>query len=868
MVTSYLQASFSGGEVSPALYARVDSASYASWLKTACNFYVHPQGGASNRQGTAFMGQAKYENKPCRLIPFVLGEADSYVIELGDKYLRIFTSSGLLKKDGAVFELSTPYGAYELASVSYTQYAQTLFLAHPAYPPKRLTRQENGYFILEDLPLSCGPFMSFNTDSSRKLRLIKNNDTVVSEGVPARLSFQPKAYSHLFVQGYFNGTLFYSGMDYGLNLDLLVSEFNVGIGGGFKAYNDGGIMRIESPSDTGGDCNGMELIFLYRYSFYRDPELTVVQTLKGGSNKGEVINAGEDKFLLESNFDLFLPSHTDGRFCISQRLAPQEKSATMAYQDISDTIKSGGDWKLSTTGTWTGNFVLEFSKDAGNTWQEARSFSRSSGEENLSAFGNLEDSSDMYLLRLRGTDISGEMGFILQSEAFVQQGVAVVEKYISSRQVSVRIEQQFASEDFCENWAEGAFSPSAGYPSCVFVYQDRLGFAGTFKEPQTLWFSKTSSYYDFGHARGDLLDSDSFGVKLSGKSLNPIYSVIVSNKLLIFTGGSEWTLVATGGILTPYNIQVSQQSERGASRTRPFLVGNRTLYVQARGGVLRDFYYDYSSDSYTGNDLTILSKHLFFNKQIKEMAYQQEPDNLIWCILSDGTALTLTYVAEQNICAWTRHETKGNFKSVCVAASHGYDEVWFAVERNGKYFIERLVKRLSSKAPEDQIFLDACVSRKSEEMFTEVSGLEHLQGLEGICLLADGNWIADIDITDGKITLPSACKCVHIGLGYSAELATLPIYLAQLSLPYSRKYRTVSAMIKLLDSRGGRVGAEGQSFKEMGSASVEKMDIPRPLQTEDCEISLQADHRYFPSIIFRQPYPLPVTLLAVQVCLA
>ena len=63
-----LQPSFAGGEISPSLHGRVDSAAYGSWVKTARNFYVHPQGGASNRPGTLFMGEAKEAGKACRVI--------------------------------------------------------------------------------------------------------------------------------------------------------------------------------------------------------------------------------------------------------------------------------------------------------------------------------------------------------------------------------------------------------------------------------------------------------------------------------------------------------------------------------------------------------------------------------------------------------------------------------------------------------------------------------------------------------------------------------------------------------------------------------------------------------------------------------
>ena len=104
MVYHTAQPNFSGGEVSPHLYPRVDVASYGSWLKTACNFFVHPQGGASNRTGTAYVNTAKYADRNCRLLPFVLSEKEAYVLELGEQYIRIHTSAGTLLKEGEIYE--------------------------------------------------------------------------------------------------------------------------------------------------------------------------------------------------------------------------------------------------------------------------------------------------------------------------------------------------------------------------------------------------------------------------------------------------------------------------------------------------------------------------------------------------------------------------------------------------------------------------------------------------------------------------------------------------------------------------------------------------------------------------------------------
>lgn len=859
-----LQASFSGGEVSPSVQARIDSPAYSSWLKTARNFFVHPQGGASNRTGTVFMGQAKYADKPCRVIPFVLGENESYVLELGEKYLRIYTPGGqLLTADGTPYELATPYLAGEVAQINYAQYDQTLFLVHSNYPPKQLTRLTDGTFELKEVPLKYGPFMLSNTDESKKLRLIPYNEAASSDGVKATLTFQPIIYPNLAVLGYFNNVWFYSGKDYGLDIAALVSAFNQEFGAqGFCAVNLGGIIKIESPQANGGDCNGIQLALEYRNSFTRPAVLTVAQALSGGANKGELIPSGENKFLLESDFDFFQPGHTGGKFALTHAVESQYLTGTLGYQSVSKTLKSGGSWQLRTSGVWTGQLVLEKSADGGKTWKKVKYFSRADGEENFNALGHLEDTADMYYLRVSSNTLNGEAGFELQADAFIQEGIVTVEGYLNARQAVVRTERQVAFPDWTDDWAEGSFSPLSGYPACVFFYQDRLGLAGTRREAQTVWFSKTGVHCDFGHSRDNLAANDAISVNLSGKKLNAIHGAAVCGRLMLFTAGSEWTL-SSSGALTPTNIQVAQQGERGASRTAPILVGNRALFVQARGGCVRDLFYDYNTAAYIGNDLTLLAKHLFFNREVAELCYQQEPDNLVWCVLDDGTVLTLTYLPEQNLCAWTRHDTQGLFKSLCCVPNRGYDEVWFVVARQNGYFVERLARRLASKEPQDQVFLDASVSLKSETPFTRLGGLSHLEGL-CVGVLADGNVLSPQVVKNGEITLPRAVTCAHAGLLFTAELATLPPALAYADgTAADRKKRFSGVSVKLLDSRGGQIGTDETHLTELLQRTDEPFNAPIALKTGDYVMSLSGSHTLSPSVIFRQTDPLPVTLLSL-----
>lgn len=862
MLLHAIQSNFSGGEVSPHLYPRIDAPAYGSWLKTACNFFVHPQGGASNRPGTAYVNTAKYADKQCRLIPFVLSEEEAYVLEAGHEYLRVHARAGTLLKDGAVYEIPSPYAERDVARLNYVQYDQTLFLVHPDYYPKKLTRGADGYFTLEDVKIKDGPFMVANTLDGRKMRLVRKSETVLSAGVKATLSFLPISYPNYFVQVFWRGERFYDPGGYGFNVAEVVQYFNNAYGStGCKAYNQGGVLRIESPQAKGGDYNGSELTIHYRSGLIAPPKLIVTQTLSGGCNAGEVISQGESKLYLEANFDAFRPGHAGALWALNHRIESPYESGTLGYEGVSKVIKTGGDWRLRTTGAWYGEIVLEASEDRTN-WEKVKHFTKAQNEDNLNTLGNLALSAKMHYLRVRCLGISGEMGYVLQADAFSQEGIVKLESYVSARQMLVSVERQPGDESaWTSDWAEGSFSPDAGYPCCVFFYQDRLGFAGSRREPQTLWFSKTGEYEDFGHLR-TLEDSDAISLNLSSKKLNAINSVAVGAKLLVFTAGSEWSL-SCAGALTPYNIEVAQEGERGASRVAPLVVGSRTLYVQSRGGVLRDFYYEYSSASYTGRDLTLRAKHLFFNREIKELSYQQEPDNLIWCVLDDGSLLSLTYLAEEDLFAWTHHETQGTFLSVCSIPSRGYDETWFLTERDGRRYVERLLPRLTSKEPEDQVFLDASVSKKNTQPFTEMDGLAHLEGKE-VLALADGSPLKGLCVRNGKVTLQRAVRTLHVGLPYEAVLQTLPVEAnpAEGALA-DRKRRLVQVTLKLLDSRGGRVGAEDGKQDKLTTLTAPYYDTPLPLQTHDVRKVFSSSHSYFPSVTFRQDEPFPVTVLAL-----
>lgn len=93
MVTAR-QLSFSGGEIAPAVYGRVDQVKYATGLRTCRNFFIGRHGGAFNRPGTGFVAEVKNSAKAVRLIPFVFNPDQTYVLEFGDLYMRVYRNGG------------------------------------------------------------------------------------------------------------------------------------------------------------------------------------------------------------------------------------------------------------------------------------------------------------------------------------------------------------------------------------------------------------------------------------------------------------------------------------------------------------------------------------------------------------------------------------------------------------------------------------------------------------------------------------------------------------------------------------------------------------------------------------------------------
>jgi hypothetical protein len=175
------------------------------------------------------------------------------------------------------------------------------------------------------------------------------------------------------------------------------------------------------------------------------------------------------------------------------------------------------------------------------------------------------------------------------------------------------------------------------------------------------------------------------------------------------------------------------------------VIGNQVIFVQSNGKVVRNFGYNDETNSFMGIDLRVLAEHLF-GSEIVDMAYQQDPDYLIWVLLKSGELLTCTYLTEEQVIAWAKHPTEGEVESICVIPADGYDELWLTVNRANGRFVERMVERMASVDPQDQFFVDSGLTMDTP---ISISGITQASPGRVTCSAAHGFKNLDyIDITE------------------------------------------------------------------------------------------------------------------------
>ena len=138
---------FNFGEVSPYLAARVDLPKHQAGCRKLENFIPLLQGPLKRRGGTRFVARSGNGDKPVALIDFAFSETTTYILEVGDGYMRFFyRGAPVLDNDGEIYQIATPWTQADLflesriCALKWVQSGDVMYIVCPGQPPQKLSR--------------------------------------------------------------------------------------------------------------------------------------------------------------------------------------------------------------------------------------------------------------------------------------------------------------------------------------------------------------------------------------------------------------------------------------------------------------------------------------------------------------------------------------------------------------------------------------------------------------------------------------------------------------------------------------------------------------------------------------------------------
>jgi hypothetical protein len=376
-------------------------------------------------------------------------------------------------------------------------------------------------------------------------------------------------------------------------------------------------------------------------------------------------------------------------------------------------------------------------------------------------------------------------------------------------------------------------------------------------------------------------DAFAFTVAETNNQTNQISHVVSARSLLVLTYGGEFDM--RSGVekpITPTNVQIKPQSPHGSIKVRPIQVGKETLFVQRAGRKLRAMGFRYDEDGYKSPDLTTLSEHIT-ETGIKSMAFQQEPDPVVWIALNNGRLISLTLDRDLDVLAWDRHETDGAVESIATVPAGDSEQVWMIVRRSVDGAIVRYVERLQpnwypiygTASPDYDDFpvagepvdwgfqLDCAISQDDGTGKATWDGLDHLEG-ETVRCLADGIDMGEFTVTAGEITLPRDANRTLIGLMFAPTIEMLPPEIGTTEGTSQASAMSINSVTVRLNNTIGCV-VNGEEIAPGRITGPDQLDTAPELFTGDKPVSNLGWAQGDAPVTISQSAPFPFHLLAV-----
>lgn len=748
------QLAFTTGEVSPDVSSRFDLEQYKSALLEAENVVIRPYGAVAKRQGSQYVGQVKYSDKPTRLFEFTTNTNNSFMLEFGDKYIRVW-NYGIYTG----IEVTTPFTSDILFDLNCNQSGDVMFICSGKYPIQTLSRYSDTDWRMSTYKLTEQPYDEINTDNGHTLTV--NGDTITST-------------KDLFTQ------------------DMV-----------------GSVIQI---------------------AYY----VEAVHT----KSAGEVVEKKVKRYM-------------------------QAQTIEKTYNNINYNVGAFStdtelSWKFTTHGTWEGTVKLQISNNDGQTWKDYRTYT-SKNDYNVTDTGKIEAGARLKYV----SDIkSGSVNCDLSIMPFTQYGIVEIKSVTDAKNAKVNVLNGIKEGEPSYQWKLGSWNRGRGYPKLCTFYQDRFVVAATDSKPNFIWFSRTGDYPNFGveKVEGTITDDSAITLPVINRKMCEIRHLVPANDLIILTSGNEW-IVRGDKTITPTNCNLKTQTQRGALSCEPQFIGNRCVFVQERGGTVRDMGYSYESDNYTGQDLTLFVKTLVKGHLAVTSAYAQDPDSIIYYVRDDGQLNCLTYIPEQKVYGWSHFVTNGKYRYVESVAEGEQDTIYFVVDRVINNKSVKCIERSIPLYTEDNsdVFLD-CYVKVANSIKTDYINAPHLVG-QMVDIVIDGQQMPSRVVPPtGVIKLDGKANVITVGLPYTTKIKIPSVEQQINDGTLQGRVATVSRVVlRMYKSFGGKVGRTFDRMDDITLPPNELFTGDKPVILPKMGINYSTDT----SICIKHSDPFPFNLLSI-----
>jgi hypothetical protein len=718
--------------------------------------------------------------------------ANTFILE-GSTYTS--TATAIATRQVVV---ATPWPSSILSELKFAQSADTMFITHKNYKPRKLTRTSSESWTVAEFTTVDGPYLDYNKDNIRlTVSSITDTSTVTANATMA-------AGANQFVAG-----------DVGDWVEFMD-------GGDIMFGNISAVGSVSSATINMSDTMLLGIDPHVRIRRGLTPKGTnPTGTLPPSRSGNPVVDMGRGTLAPPTyrplpNTPGIGPSTSPPRLSDPDALDPNA-GITFGANIVSthgNTFDKGDVGKhirltapaLGTNPAWyaitgiTSHYQAAASALTMKTYSDAGGEAVTLNQNSRTISATLTASSSLFA----STDVGRHIRMSFQG----QWVYAKISAYTSATVVTISLYDSFprslsnanklANGGRTDVFRMGAWYGSDGtgnYPSCVTFHEQRLVFAASPYEPQTMWFSRPQDFDKMSPSEMDGLvrDDSAINVTLASNKVNSIIWLQSAKVLLVGTIGGEWQGRAATSVsepITPTNIAFTEETTHGSiDDSTPVKVGSAVLFLQRSGLKLRELTYNFELDGWASRDMTIASEHILRQgTKGTQVAFQNEPHSIIWCLTEDGALAGMTYQREQEVAGWHYHSIGGTGVVESIetipASDENHDWLFMVVKRTVNGNVVRYIERMerddypaSSSDKDGFYYLDSMITHTMSGSGTSWTAPTHLAGASVMLLkngVLQGTYTASSTGTISGISYANN-DVLTAGFTYTAKFKSLPI---------------------------------------------------------------------------------------------